>query len=70
MRLSEDDMGEWLKNPSEPTLCEDCLGGSVHSTCCVECGESFKLEASVPAADYQKGKHDQVCPSCEAKADE
>ena len=25
VRLSEDDMGEWLKNPSEPTLCENCL---------------------------------------------
>ena len=36
MRLSEDDMTEWLKNPSEPTLCEDCLNeGQNCRGCCV-----------------------------------
>ena len=67
VRLSEDDMAEWLKNPAAPPSCEDCLGGSVHSTCCVECGESFKFDVPVPAADYHNNDHDQVCPSCVAK---
>ena len=65
--LSEDDMAEWLKNPEGDPFCEDCLGGSVHSTCCVECGESFQFDVPVPLAVYHSNDHDQVCPSCVAK---
>jgi hypothetical protein len=43
---------------------------SVHSTCCVECGESFKFDAPVSAEDYHNGNHDQHCPSCEEESDD
>ena len=43
---------------------EDDDSKSVHSTCCVECGESFKFDEPVSAEDYENGKHDQHCPSC------
>jgi len=49
---------------------EDDDSSSVHSTCCAECGESFKFDVSVPAADYHNNEHDQVCPPCMAKAEE
>ena len=47
---------------------DDC--SSVHSTCCAECGESFKFDVPVPAADYHNNDHDQVCPPCMAKTEE
>jgi hypothetical protein len=49
---------------------EDDDNKSVHSTCCVECGESFKFDAPVSAEDYHNGKHDQHCPSCEEEQEE
>jgi len=47
---------------------DDC--SSVHSTCCAECGESFKFDVPVSAADYHNNDHDQVCPPCMAKTEE
>jgi len=49
---------------------EDDDNKSVHSTCCVECGESFKFDAPVSAEDYHNGKHDQHCPSCQEESEE
>jgi len=43
---------------------------SVHSTCCVECGESFKFDVPVSAEDYHNGKHDQHCPSCQEESED
>ena len=39
MRLSEDDMTEWLKNPAMPPSCEDCLNEGQN---CHGCGVFLK----------------------------
>jgi len=37
---------------------------SVHSTCCMDCDESFKFDEPVSADDYSEGLHEMRCPAC------
>ena len=37
---------------------------SVHSTCCVDCEESFQFDEPVSAEDYSEGLHEMRCPKC------
>ena len=41
---------------------------SVHTTCCVDCGKSFTLDAPVSRVDYNQNKHEQTCPPCRKDA--
>lgn len=49
---------------------EDDDDESVHSTCCMDCDESFQFEEPVPAADYHEGRHEMRCPKCRDGAPE
>ena len=51
--------------------CDECTSNaeddddeSVHSTCCVDCEESFQFDEPVSAEDYSEGLHEMRCPKC------
>jgi Fe2+ or Zn2+ uptake regulation protein len=57
----------------EPTWLEDNIADdksdneSVHSTCCMDCEESFEFDEPVSAEDYADGNHEMRCTKCRAK---
>ncbi len=49
-------------------VCMDCEDdydqGSVHSTCCMDCGKGFTFDEPVSAKDYYDNNHEQKCSEC------
>jgi hypothetical protein len=72
-RVCEECAGE-----DEEFVCDDCCApnakrssedcdddnGSVHSTCCVDCGKGFTFDEPVSAKDYYDNNHEQKCSEC------
>ena len=58
---------EWPEEEDKDKDDDDDDAASVHSTCCIECYESFQLEPAVSASDYKAGYHPWTCPECECK---
>ena len=70
--------GDWHATQAqydERPCCDDCANKdndkddeddneSVHSTCCMDCDESFKFDEPVSAEDYHDGNHEMRCPKC------
>jgi hypothetical protein len=59
----------------ERECCDNCAekqdeeddNESVHSTCCMDCDESFQFDEPVSAEDYADGNHEMRCTKCRAK---
>lgn len=54
-------------NCAEKDNDSDSDNESVHSTCCMDCDESFEFDEPVSAEDYHDGNHEMRCPTCRAK---
>jgi hypothetical protein len=60
----------WVLERVRESLTTNEDNESVHTTCCMDCDESFEFEEPVPAVYYHQGRHEMRCPKCRDGAPE